>query len=449
MQAKTKTLMKDTDIKDKFIKYAIPTIVSMLIISLQCIIDGMFVSKGVGPQGLAAINITMPLTSFFFSVAIMIVSGGVVICGIAQGQRNKELTRGYTTLTLVTLAVTCFLLSAVIMLNIKDVCYALGADDELYPYVRDYLSVFAALLFFYVSPGFTEAFVRLYEKPNLVFVSGCVSCMSNIILDWILVIKLNWGMQGAAIATVSASVIATTSLISKVEMGRIAGRWKDVWRIFFNGSSEMITCIATSVSTYIFNVYLMNHVGYIGVAALTIVFYLNMIVNFSTMGMAQAMYPLIAYNLGARDYESIKRLLMVAMKYSFIIGLSVYIIILVFKTPVIELFTNGNVQLTEMTHHAATFMTLAYLVSFVNIIGSGFHTAIEKPIESALIAICKSLIFVVIPLMTLPSMFESMNLDSKMGIWLSIPVGEMLCLFVSIPLIIISMRKLRLAFVKC
>ena len=438
--------MKDTDIKKKFIQYAIPTIVSMLVISLQCIIDGMFVSKGVGPQGLAAINITMPLTSFFFSVAIMIVSGGVVICGIAQGQGNKRLTKGYTTLTLVTLAVTCFILSIIIMLNLKDVCYALGADKELYPYVRDYLSVFAVLMFFYVSPGFTEAFVRLYERPNLVFVSGCVSCISNIILDWILVIKLNWGMQGAAIATVSASVIATTSLISKVELGRIAGRWKDVWRIFFNGSSEMITCIATSVSTYVFNVYLMNHVGYIGVAALTIVFYLNMVVNFSTMGMAQAMYPLIAYNLGARDYDCIKRLLKVAMKYSFIIGFSVYIIILLFKGPIIELFTNGNVQLTEMTRHAATYMTLAYLVSFVNIIGSGFHTAIERPVESAIIAVCKSLIFVLIPLMTLPSLFESMNFDYKMGIWLSIPFGETLCLLVTIPLILVSMRRMRRSF---
>ena len=435
--------MKDTEIKKKFIRYAIPTIVSMLIISLQCIIDGMFVSYGVGPQGLAAVNITMPLTSFFFSVAIMIVSGGVVISGIAQGKGNIELTHGYTTLTLVTLAVTCTLISILVMSNLKAICYALGCDDALYPYVSDYLSVFATLLFFYVSPGFTEAFVRLYEKPVLVFISGCISCISNIVLDYILVICLGLGMRGAAIATVAASLIAFTALIKKVEIGNIAGGWRDLKRIFFNGSSEMITSVATSISTYVFNIFLMRHTGYLGVAALTIVFYMNMLVNFSTFGMSQAMYPLISYHVGAKNYSNIQTLLHVAMKYSFIIGLVVYLVILIFKDTIIGFFTNGNIELTNMTRDAATFMTPVYLISFVNIIGSSFHTAIERPLESAVIAVCKSLVFVLIPLVMLPGLFESIGMDYKLGIWLSIPVGEIMCLFVTVPLMYYSTRRLK------
>ena len=434
--------MEDKEIKKKFIRYAVPTIVSMLVISLQCIIDGMFVSYGVGPQGLAAVNITMPLTSFFFSVAIMIVSGGVVISGIAQGKGKKELTHGFTTLTLVTLAVTCVLISILVMLNLKSICYALGCDDALYPYVSDYLSVFATLLFFYVSPGFTEAFVRLYERPSWVFISGCISCISNIVLDYILVVNLGMGMRGAAIATVAASTIAFVALIKKVEMGRIAGGWRDLKRIFFNGSSEMITSVATSISTYVFNIFLMKHTGYMGVAALTIVFYLNMLVNFSTFGMSQAMYPLIAYHVGARNYSCIQTLLRVVMKYSFIIGIGVYLVIFIFKDTIIEFFTNGNMALTDMTRDAVTFITPVYLISFVNIIGSSFHTAIERPLESAVIAVCKSLVFVLIPLALLPGLFESVGMDFKLGIWFSIPVGEVMCLFVTVPLMYFSTRRL-------
>ncbi len=393
--------------------------------------------------GLTAVNITMPLTSFFFSVAVMIVSGGVVICGIAQGQNDRQRMRGYTTLTLVVLAVTCVLLSVVVLAFLREVCYALGCDDDLYPYVRDYLSVFALLLFFYVSPAFTEAFVRLCHKPRLVFVSGCISCVTNIILDAVLVLGLGWGMRGAAIATVAASCVSAAVLASHIELGRRMGGWSEIRRIFFNGSSELVTCIASSVTTYIFNLYLMRHVGYMGVAALTIVFYLNMVVNFSTLGMAQALYPLIARNLGARNIDHIRQLLRVSMAYSFAIGLGFFVVVLLFREPIVGCFTNGNAELSEMACQAAAFMVPAYLISFVNIIGSSFHTAIEKPLESAVIAVCKSLVFVLIPLLLLPGVFAAFGGEERLGIWLSIPVGELLCLSVTLPLMFRSMRGLQ------
>lgn len=436
--------MRDKNIKSIFIKYAVPTIIGMLVISFQCIIDGMFVGKGVGPEGLAAVNITMPLTSLFFSTAIMIVSGGVVICGIAQGNNDERLTHGYTTLTLVTLMVTCIFLSIAVMTNLDRICYALGCNDLLYPYVRDYLSIYAVSIFFFVSPCFTEAFVRLYQKPNWVFVSGCICCMMNILLDWWLVIELEMGMRGAAIATVTANTTAAITLSHLVKFGRIAGEWRDVRRIFYNGSSEMLTFIATAVTTYAFNRILMEHVGYLGVAALTIVFYFNMIVNFSTVGISQAMYPLIAYNVGAKSYNNIHLLLKVALQYSLAIGCAAFVIFLLFKTPIISLFCNGNEELAQLTADASTCMTLAYLFSFINTISSGFHTAIEKPLESAFIATCKSLVFILIALTTLPPLFESAGLDYNWGIWSSIPTGELLCLAISIPLTLRSLKRLKI-----
>ena len=158
--------------------------------------------------------------------------------------------------------------------------------------------------------------------------------------------------------------------------------------------------------------------------------------------MVQAMYPLISYNVGGRNYPHIKSLLHVAMKYSFIIGLGVYLAIFIFKDIIIGFFTNGNTELTDMTRDAVTFMTPAYLISFVNIIGSSFHTAIEMPLESAVIAVCKSLVFVLIPLTILPDLFESIRMDYKLGIWLSIPVGEIMCLSVTVPLMYLSTRRL-------
>lgn len=435
--------MNKQNISRIFIKYALPTIVGMMIVSLQSIIDGMFVSKGVGPQGLAAINLVMPLVSVLFSISIMIASGGVVIGGIALGEGDEHKVRGYTTLTLVIQLVAFLLVSSVMLLGLEDICYALGCDDALFPYVYDYLWIIAVGAFFFVSPSFAEAFVRLRDKPEWVFVSGLTSCLLNVLLDWWFVLGLGWGMQGAAIATVIANFIAAILLASQIKFGRIVGSISDVYRILFNGSSEMITSIAAAVTTYIFNIILMRHIGYMGVAALTIVYYLNMIVNYSTLGMSQAMYPLVAYQVGARNFEGVNTLLRIALKYSFIVGLSVYLLVLLFKGPIIAIFSNGNEELASLTQDAATYMTIGYLCSFVNIIGSGFHTAIERPIESAVIAILKSFVFVVIPLMTLPVFFQLIDLDYNTGIWLSVPIGEMCCLAVTIPLLKHSLRQLR------
>lgn len=435
--------MNNGNISKTFIQYALPTIVGMMIVAFQSIIDGMFVSRGVGPQGLAAINLAMPLISFLFSVAIMITSGGVVISGVAQGEGDENKVRGYTTLTLSILAVTTFIISLLMLPNLKSICYALGSDDALYPYVSDYLKVIAFGLFFYVSPAYTEAFVRLRGKPGWVFVSGLTSCLLNVALDWLFVLEFGWGMKGAAAATVIADATAALVLVKQVKFGRIAGGKVEICRIFFNGSSEMITSVAAAVTTFIFNLIIMEHIGYMGVAALTIVYYFNMIVNYSTLGMSQAMYPLVSYNVGAKNYPGVKTLLDIALKYSFMVGLGVYLVILFFKGPIISLFANNNSELASLTSYAASYLTLTYLFSFVNIIGSGFHTAIERPVESALIAVLKSFVFVILPLLTLPSALQAMGFDYSLGIWLSVPIGEVLCMLITLPLLRRSLRRLQ------
>ena len=249
----------------------------MMIVAFQSIIDGIFVSRGVGPLGLAAINLVMPLISVLFSVAIMITSGGVVISGVALGEGNVKKVNGYTSFTLLVLFITSMALSVVMLPNLKYICYALGSNDELYPYVSDYLKVILWGLFVFISPSFTEAFVRLRGKPEWVFFSGLTSCILNIILDWLFVLEFGWGMKGAAAATVIADGSAALLLVKQIKFGKIVGGRSEVARIFFNGSSEMITSVATAVTIFIFNLILMEHIGYMGVAALTIVYYFNMI----------------------------------------------------------------------------------------------------------------------------------------------------------------------------
>lgn len=421
----------------KLFRYALPSVVGMLIVGLQTIIDGLFVSKGVGTLGLAAVNLSMPLINVLLSVGIMIVSGGVVIAGKAQGQGDSHRVRGYTMLTFVVLVVTITLLSLLVGLNLDRLCYFLGADAEVFPYVRQYLGIIGCGFIFYCIPNFTEAFTRLSGRPNWVFVSGTICCVVNVVLDYFFVIRWHWGVLGAAIATCAANTTATIVLSPLVPWGKIMGSWSEVGKIFYNGSSELLTSVSAAVTTFVFNLVLMRQIGPTGVAALTIVSYFNFIVNMSIFGLSQALYPLMSFELGARNYRGIRTLLRSSLLFSAAIGIGVYLIVLLFKRPILEEFSGGDMRLLAIATTATTLVTLHYLVSFVNIIASSFHTALERPVESAVVALCRSIIFVLLPLLVL------VPIIGNTGVWLSMPIAEVLSLMVSLPLMRRTLRTMK------
>ena len=424
-------------IRRQLFNYAVPSIVGMLIVGIQTFVDGIFVSKGVGALGLAGINLSMPLINTALSVAIMIISGGVVIAGVAKGSGDEEKAKGYTTLTFVVLFATILFISLLIALFLKPLCYFLGANDEVYPYVRQYLGVIGCGFIFYCIPNITEAFTRFAGKPNWVFVSGVICCVVNIVLDYFFVLKFDWGVTGAAIATCIANTSAALVLLHNVRFGKLMGGWKEIGKMFYNGSSEMFTSVSAAVTTYIFNLVLMSEIGPKGVAALTIVCYLNFIVNMSIFGLSQALYPLASINLGARNYKRIKSLLFNSMLFGGCIGIGVFIVVLIFKQPIVNAFTEGDAELHALALTAVTYVTLHYLISFINIVACSFHTAIERPVESVVIALCRSIIFVLVPL------FALTPLIGQLGIWLSMPIAEALTLAVSLPLTARSLRKLK------
>lgn len=423
----SKPINLETDnLKKLFFRFAGPSILGMLIVSMQIMIDGFFVSLKIGATGLAAVNLSMPIISIVLSVALMIISGGIVITGIAKGSKNETKAAGLTSLTLLTYNIVLIVLSAVIVLNLDAVCLLLGAKGELLPYVKSYLGTMVAGSILFCIPNLTEAFARLAGRPNKVLLSGIICLSANVLFDYILVYRLDMGMRGAAFATITANTIAGIILWPTIKFGKIVGSLREVRSIFFNGSSEMLTAVSAALATYLFNIILLRELGIVGVAALTIVFYINIIVNMSLFGLAQSLQPLIAYNLGAERIDRVKRLLNIALVSGGSIGLGVYLIVMMFKAPIVGAFSANNLELTATASIAASYVCIHYLFSFANIIACAFHTAIERPIESAIIAISRSIVFVALFLYTLPLFF------GYIGIWLSIPLAELLTMFISI-----------------
>lgn len=421
--------LETENITKLFFKFAIPSIFGMLIVSLEIMIDGMFLGRNVGPLGLAAVNLSMPLINFLMSVGLMICVGGGVITSIYFGKKKLNKARELTSITLMLLVGVLEFLSLIVLFNLDFFINFLGANEEVYPYVRAYMIPMMIGAFFYTSPIFTETFVKIEEKPNLVFVSGSVCLTFNALLDYLFIQKFQWGMVGGAVATLLACMFGFFALLPnlhfKLPQKSLRIYLKDIKNIFFNGSSEMLSVVSSTFAMYLFNLTLMKKIGVLGVSALTIVFYINQMLNISLYGLSQALQPLVAYNLGARHLDKIKKVLKVSLITGGTLGAIAYIGSHIWGGFIIGIFSKGNQELMSLAKTALFYISFAYLISFLNIISTSFLTSIEKPIESVVVSLGRSIVFIAIPLFILP------DLIGAKGIWLSIPIAELMCLVVS------------------
>lgn len=421
--------LETENITKLFFKFAIPSIFGMLIVSLEIMIDGMFLGRNVGPLGLAAVNLSMPLINFLMSVGLMICVGGGVITSIYFGKKKLNKARELTSITLMLLVGVLEFLSLIVLFNLDFFINFLGANEEVYPYVRAYMIPMMIGAFFYTSPIFTETFVKIEEKPNLVFVSGSVCLTFNALLDYLFIQKFQWGMVGGATATLLACMFGFLALLPnlhfKLPQKSLRIYLKDIKNIFFNGSSEMLSVVSSTFAMYLFNLTLMKKIGVLGVSALTIVFYINQMLNISLYGLSQALQPLVAYNLGARHLDKIKKVLRVSLITGGALGAVAYIGSHIWGGFIIGIFSKGNQELMSLAKTALFYISFAYLISFLNIISTSFLTSIEKPIESVVVSLGRSIVFIAIPLFILP------DLIGAKGIWLSIPIAELMCLVVS------------------
>lgn len=428
--------------KKIFFKLALPSVLGMLIVSMQMMVDGFFIANTVGADGLAAINLSMPVINLYMSIAMMICAGGAVYTSIELGKGNKKRADEVFSFTFFTYIAILGTLSILGVIFIDKIIYFLGASKELIPLVKPYLVTLLALNLLFNFPIFSEMFVKIGGLPNFVFISALICITGNILGDYILIVKMNLGVFGAAFATGLANGAAGLILFTRFFKNRCGltltspkGDSSLLGKILYNGSSEMLTIISAAITTYIFNLLLMKYIGPLGVSALTIVFYVNNILNICLYGLDQALQPLVSFNLGAKRFDKIKETVKITLISGATLGLMCFIIMKLKSDFIVKLFSKGNSDLELLTFEVLSIVVFQYLVSFINVTAIGFLTALEKPFESMLVSFFRSLVFTVSYLFILPNFF------GNSGLWLSMPVGELSCIFISIPLMWYSFNR--------
>lgn len=384
-----------------FFRYLIPSMVGILAMTSASLIDGVFIGNIVGIRALAAVNLLIPIMSILFGVGLMLSIGGSVRGGKYLGEKN---THSASAIFSKTLSSVLAYGAVVIVLGLIFESYlfrGLGADASLFPLMSEYYRILMPFLLAQLGTIVLYFFVRLDGYPSLTATALVVGAITNIVLDYLFIAVLKWELAGAAWATGISQIISFIVLLlyfftkkRKLHFRLKQQNWSEVFKAAYNGLSEFINEISAGVIAFIFNWMLIQRAGVEGVAAITVVNYLMMIGFMVFFSIGDTSQVMISQNFGAKNTQRIREFLTLAGLSIGVVSLLVIFILLSFSETLISLFLadEGSAATIEIASSFVDYTWPVFLFVGINMLISGYLTAIHLAFQSAVVAVCRSLV---------------------------------------------------------
>ena len=426
----------------QYLKYLVPSVISMIFLSFYTTIDGYFVSHYVNANALAAINIVIPMTCLFFGVSVMMATGSGAIIGIRQGRGDKKEAMEFFTFITLFMVIVALVLTLGCYIFLEDILKISGSTPELDPYTKVYGFWTVMMIPAMVFKLYFEYYTRIDGHPNMGMLMSFLGLVLNLFLDWLFVAIFKMGISGAGIAT-GLSMYASALLglyhftkgSSNLKFIKPKIEFRALLHSCSNGISEMMTELSTGVTTLLFNLALLKLAGESGVASMSIITYFYYLFTALFFGITTAGQPIISYNVGAQNHKKLKEI--VRQSFISIVFSAILIVAIcwIFTSGLVHIFTDDPV-VTKISVDGFKLFTLTFVLCGFNIFISGYFTAIGNGLLSALVSFCRSLIFVVLFLVTLPKFF------GISGIWLTNPTAELITFVIAIPIFIKNFKKI-------
>ena len=413
------------------LRYAIPSVVSMWIFTLYTMVDGIFIGKYVGALGLAGVNITMPLINLTFAIGIMIAIGSSTMIAIHYGEGDWTAGNKIFTTAVCSLLSCGILISILITIFMEPVINFLGGGGNLYPYVKDYLSVIILFCVCYMTGYALEIYIKVDSNP--VYPTLCVITggVVNILLDYIFVVIFHWGIKGAAFAT-GLSQVTTTSLLfyyiffrtKRIKFVKIKYSLLNLLKIMKVGFAEFLAEVSTGISIFVFNLVILKNLGEKGVSAFGIIGYISSFITMTMIGFNQGVQPILSFNLGAKEHKKIFEIIKNSFFILGVLGIFFYTLINIFSANIVSIFLN-DIEDINLTKKALTTYSFAYLICGFNIFSAGYFTAVDMVKISTIITMLRGILLLVLFILILPIFLGTT------GIWITMFVTEEITLIFS------------------
>lgn len=413
------------------LQYSIPAIIAMVLTSLITVVDGYFIGNYVGEQGIAAVNLGLPVIYLFLSVGLMVSVGGVAIAGMALGAGDMEACGQVFRQTIVTTVVAAVMTGLLVALFFEPVLDVLGAKGLVREYFRTYYGILLLELVVMVVNSSFGMFIRGEGDPQYYMKVNVVSVLTNIALDYIFAAVLRAGIAGIASASLISALVSLGLILffflrkAKVyRLGRFSFSLDVLRRTLFNGSSEFIGEMSTGIAMFAYNYVIMRRISVSGVTAFTIVGYVSYVFGMIVVGFGQGASPLVSFSYGAGEHGLAGRLRRRTNGMVCAIGAAVFVVMGFLSEWYSGLFVKND-AIRGMVQSGMMIFMVSFFFSGINAVTSFYFTSIGKSLESAVISLSRGLVVLLACIFVLPAYL------GMTGVWLAAPVTEFVTICIS------------------
>lgn len=422
------------DIASLFRKIFFPTVLGMLSVSAVTAIDGIFVGHGVGSDGIAAVNICIPLLMFLTGAGLMIGMGSSVVASIHLSKGKAAAARASVTQAMLTVTVVGTAVVALVMLMPDAVAETLGASPHLLQMTVDYLVWFAPSLIFELWIAVAQFVLRLDGAPRLAMWCSIVAAAINVALDWLFIFPFGWGVMGAAAAsTISCAAGAVTAVayllfgartmrLCPLHVSRksLAFYFGDTARQCKVGSSALLGEATMAVLMFMGNHVFMRYLGDNGVGAFGISCYYLPFVFMTGNSIAQSAQPIISFNYGLGDRQRVRSALRISLTAAVVCGSLSAAAFTFCPQPLVALFLEMSDPAAQIAADGLPYYSAGFVFFILNLTVIGYFQSVERVNAAATFALLRGIVFLVPLFLLLPDVLGTA------GIWLAMPFSESL-----------------------
>lgn len=420
----------------KILRFIIPTYLTSLFNTVYTIVDGIFVSGYVGTNALAAINIVYPIVNILTGIALIFATGGSSITALHIGGNKKEEANRSFSVSFVASILLGSLISACIIFNLPSILQMLGATTVTMKDCKIYAIFWLIGTPVVIGKELLTYFIRVDGSPSYSFATALTGGIMNIVLDFFFIKTLHMGIMGAALATVlglAASFFMGIYYFAKKRNYLVftlhSLSLREAFRCMINGLSEFINQIAIAVTTIIFNRTALSFAGEDGIAAVSIIMYLQFLAIGIYFGFSMGISTPLGYAYGNQKVLICRILERYAYRFFMIAPIVIYALTYCLAPLEVSLFSDSTSPVFSLAVSGMRIYGLGFLFSGINIFSAIRLMTYGKGHLSGLITFLRSFALLIVFLIILPVKF------GLYGLWSAMPVAEFLTLFISVPLL--------------
>ncbi len=433
------------------IQYSVPAIIASVATSLYNIIDSIFIGRGVGAMAISGLAITFPLMNLVIAFCTLIAVGGAPISSIFLGQKNISRATDVVNNVMLLCLIHSVVFGGLTLLFLDKILLFFGATAETLPYAKEFMTVILyGTPISYIFIGLNNI-MRATGYPRKAMISALLSVLVNVILAPIFIFTLDWGIRGAATATIMAQSAACIwvmwHFLSKKSFVHlnIHNNWFSAAiakRIYSIGLSPFLMNICACIVVVFINKALLDYGGDNGNLAVGAYGILNRTTMFFVMivfGVTQGMQPILGFNYGAGEWTRVKRTLRIGIWLGVGITTAGWIATEFFPGIISSMFTTDH-QLTAIADHGSRIFFICYPLVGCQIVIQNFFQSVGKPKISIFLSLTRQLIFLIPFLIILPRHF-GIN-----GVWASMSASDGIAFIFAIVTLIIMNRRMNKLF---